>query len=1677
MSLPKARLNILRNGQSSGGKVVLKPDEDNEEGFQALLSRCSAKFNNAQIDRIYNLDGFEVDELECIDAGDTLVAVACGEEFINPQAPRGVCSLSSLSSSMPGSSLQSSFCSLPTDAASVTYADTSQPAPSMSPSPQPPTLQNNNTNSGVDAAPPPSLLPKLHAHLTVLQAAPLTSRGADGKERALPFLSLTSERETLLDALRYSGRQLAVQILTATTDALVTAMTMGTTVLHYSGHGEEATLAFEDGGGGSHAVAPQLLASACCGEDSPLKLVFVCACHSQTAAAAFLRAGVQHVVAVRSHALILDAAAIQFTKHFYLSLSRGKSVAEAFDAARTAVRTMPKWRTSNQPAEAESAKFVLLPENGDHSAPIFDLAAGDLVDRSAPLCSSNVPTPSGGFVGRQLQMHRAVAALSGSGGKRRIICLVGAGGIGKSALATAVCDFVRVRHVFPDGTYHIDARGLEDVLMLLQRVSSALQITAPADADERILREGLFTALAHSTALIYIDCCDMLTSTELAPQFGEFVSGLLARAPKVRLLLTCRRGVGVANEQPLNLAVPELSAVEAKQMLQSMARVPSTHAATLAELCGGMPLALRLCGCALSRANRLITPDQLIKRLEGETRRLSELHQLSETTGDPSVEACIASSYDALPPKLQLAFLALCEFPGSFPEAAAAAVLCDGLLEDAPESQALLAHLRAEAVAAAAAGVGAATPRSPMAARARTAYSDDGVSPSPSPIPSPMIGVGDDDWGVVGAPPFGPASEAGDDDASSMSLAEISAAAASGMPPAAPPLAQRQRSGRLSDLMAALVDDSMVELLPMAPAPSAGASMGANTTVAAAATQASSRRYRLHELIRLFGSGVLARAGDAGRAAQARWREAIARFWTGWLEGQSELWSSAQNVGAIRAFDTERHNIEATLAVARDACTSHLPLLLTAGRLLLRQRLDPGSRRSLFATALDRLLVAPTEAPTEVPTEVPSQADGTLADGVVAGAGDVTTPCEAPEADAASARVVLAGSVETAACVLIELGYCAGEQSRRVEGAAHYAKAILLVAGDDAGGALLREAGVAKPANAPQQAAAATAAATAPPAGAQAAIAAAAVAVAAAPAGSRVVGESVHASFKDAAASAAPRASSSAALPAASGSSGNAAAGGSGSGNGPGEPLEESERTHEEQLLQFLQDSEIAPYPLAAESELCAESLNMLAINLDGQGLFRGSQVLFIHAIRIRRKLLGNNHVDTAATYNNLANLLRKPAISAIGRVNRERGTGSRVVPERHLSTHRFCEALYRRTLAIREKSFGKDSPQLAASCSNLAVLLQHSEPKLPEHVDEAERLLNRGLAIRRAVFGDEHSETAASYHLLGTLKYYHRNDLDAAERLYQRALELRVKYFSRHSDRAGQTLFNLANLARSKGEEERAEALYVECLEIREEILGGPHVDSIKTAQQLAKLYGHLNRHSERRRLHERIAEWQRARDAAAGDGAWLKAEVPFPSATAVPEDFHLRSRIYGARGYSIKHIMQQSGVEKLVLRFVPFGTESEGGGAQGGAQGGTAGDGPDLISDGMSHASLDDGGPPPLLAHASSIASSTSSLGEGSGSSVSGEQGGQARLCIQATSGAALRKATELCQAHLQKIAADLERWSRGQRGGGRTGFPQRSQSDSAVGRAGSSGSLTLADFIKPTPSKPKGKGKGAR
>ena len=84
----------------------------------------------------------------------------------------------------------------------------------------------------------------------------------------------------------------------------------------------------------------------------------------------------------------------------------------------------------------------------------------------------------------------------------------------------------------------------------------------------------------------------------------------------------------------------------------------------------------------------------------------------------------------------------------------------------------------------------------------------------------------------------------------------------------------------------------------------------------------------------------------------------------------------------------------------------------------------------------------------------------------------------------------------------------------------------------------------------------------------------------------------------------------------------------------------------------------------------------------------------------------------------------------------------------------------------------------------------------------------------------------------------YQRKDFAEAERLYTQSLEIRERYYTRHSDRVGQTLHNLASLARAQGQEARAEKYLIECLAIREAVSGTVHPETHRTAQQLVKLY-----------------------------------------------------------------------------------------------------------------------------------------------------------------------------------------------------------------------------------------------
>ena len=224
------------------------------------------------------------------------------------------------------------------------------------------------------------------------------------------------------------------------------------------------------------------------------------------------------------------------------------------------------------------------------------------------------------------------------------------------------------------------------------------------------------------------------------------------------------------------------------------------------------------------------------------------------------------------------------------------------------------------------------------------------------------------------------------------------------------------------------------------------------------------------------------------------------------------------------------------------------------------------------------------------------------------------------------------------------------------------------------------------------------------------------------------------------------------------------------------------------------------------------------------QGKYAEAEPLYRKALAIRRKVLGEDHPDTATSYNNLAVQPAGPGQVRRGRAAVPQGPGDPPQgagrgPPRHrhqlqqpgllpamprASTPRPSRC-YRKALAIRRKALGEDHPDTATSYNNLAVNLNaqgkyaEAEPLLPQGPGDPPQGAGRGpprhrhqlqqpgratwttrastprpsrcsskaLAIRRKVLGEDHPDTAASYNNLAC-------NLDAqgkyaeAEPLYQ---------------------------------------------------------------------------------------------------------------------------------------------------------------------------------------------------------------------------------------------------------------------------------------------------------------------
>lgn len=281
-----------------------------------------------------------------------------------------------------------------------------------------------------------------------------------------------------------------------------------------------------------------------------------------------------------------------------------------------------------------------------------------------------LPPPVANFSGRAAElaiMSEVLERRDKKFGGTAVVALSGKGGVGKTALAVRCAH--RLGRLHPDGQLYVDLRGVgtqpadsADTLAGFLRALGVDPDTVPATLDER---RNLFRSISATRRLLIV-----LDNAASAAQ----VWPLLPAGGQCAVIVTSRMPLGDL-ETSASLAVEVLPAADAVDLLTSVlgtARTAAEPAAAqeIAQLCGGLPLALRIAGGRLLMRRHWRLSD-MAELLRDDHRRLNELK-----VGDLEVRASFSVSYEAQDQRHQRAFrlLGLLNF-ADFPGWTAAAVL------------------------------------------------------------------------------------------------------------------------------------------------------------------------------------------------------------------------------------------------------------------------------------------------------------------------------------------------------------------------------------------------------------------------------------------------------------------------------------------------------------------------------------------------------------------------------------------------------------------------------------------------------------------------------------------------------------------------------------------------------------------------------------------------------------------------------------------------------------------------------------------------------------------------------------------------------------------------------------------------------------------------------------------
>jgi DNA-binding SARP family transcriptional activator/tetratricopeptide (TPR) repeat protein len=359
----------------------------------------------------------------------------------------------------------------------------------------------------------------------------------------------------------------------------------------------------------------------------------------------------------------------QMIAHLVLALYRTGRRADALEAfQRFARRAAEDLGIDAGPALRELHERVL----NDDSTLLLPAPVPVVPPKVGVLVPAQLPPAPAGFDGRDRELAWLDSLLAEDVGEATPIGVIsGPAGIGKTALAALWGR--RVAAHFPDGQLFAGLRGFHpqhaplDPSEVLTQFLLTLGVPAgevPVDRDDRA---ALYRSLlAHRRVLVMLD--DARDSQQVRLLLPGGSRALVLITSRVRLEgMVARSGARLWELETL----PVAAAVRIIDSTVGPGRIDRARLERLAELCGCLPLALRIVGARLAARQEWIV-DELISDLADERTRLEAL---DVEHSDTSVRAALDVTYRGLDSSVAATFRLLGLVPGPWIGPAALAAL------------------------------------------------------------------------------------------------------------------------------------------------------------------------------------------------------------------------------------------------------------------------------------------------------------------------------------------------------------------------------------------------------------------------------------------------------------------------------------------------------------------------------------------------------------------------------------------------------------------------------------------------------------------------------------------------------------------------------------------------------------------------------------------------------------------------------------------------------------------------------------------------------------------------------------------------------------------------------------------------------------------------------------------